>query len=76
MINLGLITPWELLMTPHMDMVVTEFNEILFKANIKTFEFIQANFNEKIFLTDESSDEVKAGKKKLKSGSWRGKVTQ
>ena len=51
-------------MTLRTDMVVTEFNDILFKANGKTFKFIQANFNEKIFLTDESSDEVKAGKKK------------
>ena len=64
MINVVMITPWELLLTLHMNMVVIEFNGILFKANGKTFGFIQANFNEKIFLTDESSDEFKAGKKK------------
>ena len=39
---------------------VAEFNDILFKASGKTFEFIQAVFNKKICCTDENFDETKA----------------
>ena len=41
---------------------VAEFNDILFKARGETFEFIQEDFNNKICLTDEKSEEVKVWK--------------
>ena len=50
----------------YMVMVVPEFNGILLKASGKTFEFIQADFNKKLCITDEKSDEFKAWKEKLK----------
>ena len=64
MINVGPITPWELFKMLWTGMVVVEFNDILFKARRKVFEFIQADFNENICLADEGSDEVKARKEK------------
>ena len=61
MIDVGPITPWELIKTLCTGTAVTEFNDILFKASGKTFEYIQTDFNEKICIaTDEKSDEVKA----------------
>ena len=56
MINVELINMWELLRKLWTGTAVTEFNQILFKANEKTFEFIQADFNKKISLTDEKSE--------------------
>ena len=38
---------------------VAEFNEILFKAIGKFFEFIQADFNKNICPADKNSEEVK-----------------
>ena len=64
MIDAGLITPWELLKTLCTGTAVSELKQILFKASRKTFEFIQADFNKWIYLTDKSSDEFKAWKAK------------
>ena len=58
MIDVGPITPWELLKTLYTGTSVTEFNEILFKASSKTFKFIQTYSSEKICIaTDENSNE-------------------
>ena len=56
MINVGPITPWELFNTLFTGMAVAEFNDISFKSRGKTFEFILAYLNEKIFIVDENSD--------------------
>ena len=58
------ITLGELFKTLCTVTVVTEFNDTLFKASGKTFEFIQADFNENICITDENSDEFKSQKEK------------
>ena len=76
MINVVPINPWELFKIICTGTMVSEFNNILFKARGKTFEFIQADFNKNICLADESSNEFKDWKGKNISGSWRGKVTQ
>ena len=76
MIDMGQINPRELFKTMCTGPAVAEFNDILFKASGKTFEFIQADFNEKICLVDENFDEVKARKERMKSGRRRGKVNQ
>ena len=55
---------------------VVEFNDILFKASRRTFEFVEADFNEKICLTDGKPEEVSAWKEEKTRGSWRFKVTQ
>ena len=60
MIGVVPITPWELFKALCIGMGVAEFNNILFKASGKTFEFVQANINEKICLVDESSGVVPA----------------
>ena len=69
MIDAVPVTPWDMFKTLLTGTSVAEFNVILFKASRKCFEFIQADFNEKIYLTDESSNGVKSwkGKKKRKS---------
>ena len=54
MIDVGPITAWELFKMICTGTAVIEFNGILFKASLKTFEFIQADFKEKICLIDES----------------------
>ena len=54
--------------------LVAEFNENFFKASGKTFEFIQADFNEKICIADENPNEVKPPPKKV--GIWIGKVNE
>ena len=59
MIDVGQINPWDLFNTMCTGTAVADFIDILFKASGKTFEFIQADFNEKSCLTDEKSDEVK-----------------
>ena len=64
MIDVGTITPWYLFKMMFTGIPVAEFNVILFKASGKTFEFIQADFNEKICIADENYDEVKAWKEK------------
>ena len=76
MIDVELITPRKLFKTLCMGTAFAEFNNILFKASRKQFEFIQADFNKKIYLTDERSNEVKAWKEKNYNWIWRGKVTQ
>ena len=76
MIDVGPITAWELFKMICTGTAVIEFNGILFKASLKTFEFIQADFKEKICLIDESYYKVKARKEKTTSGIWRGKGTQ
>ena len=55
MIDVVLITPWELLKMLYTGMAVTEFSDIFFEASGKTFEFVQADFKEMIFLADENS---------------------
>ena len=76
MIDMEPITPWGIFNMLYTGTVVAEFNNVILKASGKTFEFIQADFNEKIWLADENSDEVKSWKEKTKIGSWRVKVTQ
>ena len=66
MIDLGPINPSDLFKTMCMGTSVAEFNGILFKASGKTFELIQADFNENICLADERSDEVKSQREKKK----------
>ena len=56
MIDVVPITPWDLFKKMCTGKAVAEFNSILFKASGKTFEFTKANFNEKIYITDENSD--------------------
>ena len=63
-IDVGPITPWDMFKMLCTGMAVTEFNDILFKASGKTFEFIQAYFNENICLAYESSDEVNSWKER------------
>ena len=55
MINVGPITQWELFKTLFTGTAVAEFNDIIFKASGKTFEFIPEDFNSKICLADENS---------------------
>ena len=74
-IDVGPITPLEIFNTLCTCTAVGKFNNILFKASRKTFEFIQASFNKKTCLIDEISDKVKAWGKKSKSGICKGKVT-
>ena len=63
------ITLWEIFKTLCMGMAVAESNDIIYKASRKTFKFIQADFNEKICLADESSNEFKACKEKKQN--WK-----
>ena len=58
MIDMGPINMWDMF-----NMLCTS-TDILFKASRKTFEFIQEDFNEKICLADEKSEEVKVRKEK------------
>ena len=67
-IDLVPITQWELFKTMCMGTSVAEFNGILFKASGRTFKFIQEDFNKKICLADENSEEVKAWKEKNDKG--------
>ena len=62
MIGVGTITMWGLFKMMCTGMEVAEFNNILFKASGKNFEFIQENFNKKICLVDENSEEFNAWK--------------
>ena len=64
MIDVGTITPCELFKTLFMGTAVAESNDILFKVRGNVFEFIQTDFNKKICIEDENSDEVKAWKEK------------
>ena len=64
MIDLVMINVWELFKTMWTVMAVVEFNNIIFKDSGKTFELIQADFNQNICIVDENSDEVKAWKEK------------
>ena len=50
-----LITPWKPFKTLYTVTEVAECNYILFKASGKTFVFIQADFKEKIYISDENS---------------------
>ena len=56
MIDVVLINPWEMFKMLCTGMAVAGFNDTLFEACGKTFEFIQADFNKKISLTDEKSE--------------------
>ena len=77
MINVVPIHIWDMFNILFTVTSVAEFNDILFKARRKTFEFIQSDFSKKICIAiDENSDEVKSWKEKMKSVTWRGKVTQ
>ena len=67
MIYLVPIIPWDLFKKLCMGMLVAEFNNILFKYSRKTFKFIQAYFNKKIFIADENFDEVKVWKEKIEN---------
>ena len=71
MINLVPITLWELFKTLCTGTVVTEFSNIIFKASGNNFELIQADFNEKIYIADEKSNEVKARKEKKRKSEVR-----
>ena len=51
MIDVGQITPWDMFKKLCKGIVIVEFNDILFKASGKTFEFIQVDFKKKICLT-------------------------
>ena len=62
MINVEPITQCYLFKTLCMGTSVAGFNDILFKARRKTFDFIQEYFKEKICLADENSKELKAQK--------------
>ena len=64
MINVGTITLWEMFKMLCTGTDVAKFNNILFKASGKTFEIIQEDFNKKICLTNENSEEVKAWKER------------
>ena len=70
------INQWELFKTLYTGTAFAELNDILFKASGKTFEFIQADSNKKICLSDERSEEAKAWKLKTTRRIWRGKVKQ
>ena len=76
MIDVVPITPWDPLKMLCMGTVVAEFNNILFKASGKTFEVIQVDFNENIYLADKISEEFKAWIEKTTGRSWIVKVTQ
>ena len=56
MIDVVLINPWEMFKMLCTGMAVAGFNDTLFKASGKTFEFIQADFNKKICLADKISE--------------------
>ena len=62
MIDVEQIIPLDVFKTLCKGTEVAEFNNILFKARGKHFELIQADFNDKICLTDETSEKVKAWK--------------
>ena len=62
MIEMLPITPWEMFNMLCMGTRVTELKDILFKTSGKNFEFIQAGFNEKIYLADKHSKKVKTWK--------------
>ena len=58
-IDVGPITLWEIFKMMCTGTTVDKFNNILFKVSGKTFEFIREDYNRKICLADQNSEEVK-----------------